>query len=108
MNALERLRKLCLRFPEATEQVGFGHPVFNVRKKCFAAFEPSGGRPAIAVRIEPLDAMIFKDDERFFPTPYGRGKWISMWADGRVDWKLVVQLVEGSYRLVAPKRLVAK
>jgi len=108
MNALDHLRKICLAFPDAEEQLGFGHPVFYIRKKCFAAFEPKGGRAAIAVRIDPLDADIFADDERFFPTPYGRGAWISLWADGKVDWKLVKQLVEQSYRMVAPKRAILR
>ena len=104
MNVLDRLRKICLAYPEAEETVGFGHPVFYVRKKCFAALEPKGGRMAIAVRIDPLDAGIFADDERFFATPYGRGAWISLWADGKVDWKLVAQLVEQSYGMVAKRR----
>lgn len=104
MNPLDRLRKIALALPEATEKMGFGHPVFYIRKKAFAAFEPSAGRSAIAVRIDPLDAGIFAADARFFPTPYGRGKWISLWADGKVDWKLVAQLVEASYRMVAPKK----
>ena len=103
-NSLDRLRKICLALPEATEQVGHGHPVFYVRKKCFAAFEPAKGRHAIAVRIDPLDDGIFRDDARFFPTPYGRGAWISIWADGKIDWKLVEQLVAQSYRVVAPKK----
>ena len=105
---LNRLRKLCLRFPEATERMGFGHPVFYAGKKAFAAFEPAGGRFAIAVRIDPLDVGVFRDDARFFLTPYGRGRWISVWADGRVDWKLVAQLVEASYRMVAPKRAILR
>jgi predicted DNA-binding protein (MmcQ/YjbR family) len=108
VDALDRLRKICLALPEAEEKLGFGHPVFYIRKKCFAAFEPAGGRPAIAVRIDPLDAGIFAGDARFFPTPYGRGKWISLWADGKVDWKLVAKLVEQSYRIVAPKRVILR
>ncbi len=88
--------------------MGFGHPVFYVRKKCFAAFEPAGGRAAIAFRIDPLDAGVFADDPRFFATQYGRGKWLSVWADGKVDWKLVAQLVEASYRMVAPKRAILR
>jgi len=107
-NTIERLRKICLAFPEAEEQVSHGHPVFFVRKKCFAALEPKGSREAIAVRVDPLDAGIFADDARFFLTPYGRGKWISLWADGAVDWKLVKQLVEQSYRIVAPKRAILR
>ena len=108
VDSLDRLRKICLGYPEAEEKLGYGHPVFYIRKKCFAAFEPAAGRAAIAVRIDPLDAGIFADDARFFPTPYGRGKWISLWADGKVDWKLVAQLVEQSYRMVAPKRAILR
>jgi predicted DNA-binding protein (MmcQ/YjbR family) len=108
MNSLDHLRKICLAFPDATEQVGYGHPVFYVRKKCFAAFEPKEGRMAIAVRIEPLDAGVFAGDPRFFATPYGRGAWISIWADGKVDWKLVAQLVEQSYHIAVAPRPRAK
>jgi predicted DNA-binding protein (MmcQ/YjbR family) len=63
---LDRLRKIALALPEATEQMGFGHPVFYVRKKCFAAFEST------------------------------------------IDWKLVAQLVEASYRLVASKHAILR
>ena len=107
MNALDRLRKICLALPEAEERMGHRHPVFYVRTKCFAAWEPSRGRVAIAVRIDPIDAGLFTDG-RFFSTPYGRGKWISLWADGKVDWKLVAQLVGASYRMVAPKRAILR
>ena len=57
------------------------------------------------MRKPDLDAGIFADDARFFATPYGRGAWISIWADGKVHWKLVGQLVQQSYRMVAPKRV---
>jgi hypothetical protein len=44
---------------------------------------------------------------QFFVTPYGRGQWVSLWADGAVDWKAVTDLVDRSYRLVAQKRMIA-
>jgi predicted DNA-binding protein (MmcQ/YjbR family) len=108
MNALDRLRKIALALPDAEEKLGYGHPVFYIGKKSFAAFEPKGGRAAVAVRIDPLDAGIFVDDDRFFVTPYGRGAWISIWADCKVDWKLVAQLVGAGYRMVAPKRAILR
>ena len=104
MSPFDRLRKICLAFHGAEERESWGHPVFFVRNKCFAAWEPKEGRGAIAVRIDPLDAGIFAEDQRFFPTPYGRGKWISMWAEGEIDWKLVAQLVERSYAITTAKR----
>ena len=104
MSPLGRLRKICLAFAGAEERESWGHPVFYVRDQCFAAFEPKDGRAAVAVRIDPLDAGIFAEDRRFFVTPYGRGKWISVWADGKIDWKLVAQLVESSYAIATRKR----
>jgi hypothetical protein len=32
--------------------------------------------------------------------------WASLWADGRIDWKAVEELVERSYRVVALKRML--
>ena len=45
---------------------------------------------------------------QFFTTPYGRGKWVSVWADQKLEWALVEDLVQRSYRLVALKRMTAK
>ena len=45
-------------------------------------------------------------ENEFFATPYGRGLWVSVWADGRVDWRAVEDLVERSYRVVALKRML--
>jgi predicted DNA-binding protein (MmcQ/YjbR family) len=43
----------------------------------------------------------------FFTTPYGRGQWVSLRADGRLSWRLIERLLDRSYRLVALKRMVA-
>ena len=40
-------------------------------------------------------------------TPYGRGLWVSIWADGTMDWSQVHRLLEQSYRSVANKRMLA-
>ncbi len=84
--------------------MSWGHPAFHLRNKTFATFEPKGGRTMIYVRIDPLDAGIFAGDARFVVSTYGRTTYLSLWADREVDWKLVKQLVEQSYRMVAPKK----
>ena len=104
MNPLDRLRKICLALPGAEEKVSWGHPAFHIRNKTFATFEPKGNRTMIYVRIDPLDAGIFAGDPRFVTSTYGRTMYLSLWADGKIDWKLVKQLVEQSYRMVAPKK----
>jgi predicted DNA-binding protein (MmcQ/YjbR family) len=45
--------------------------------------------------------------KQFFETPYGRGQWVSLWADDGLDWKAVSDLVDRSYRVVALKRMVS-
>lgn len=45
--------------------------------------------------------------KNFFPTPYGRGKWVSLWADAALDWRFVEELLGTSHRLVALKRMIS-
>jgi predicted DNA-binding protein (MmcQ/YjbR family) len=47
-------------------------------------------------------------NEAFFATPYGRGQWVSLWADAKLDWPLINKLVRRSYRLVALRRMIEK
>ena len=103
---LERVRRLCLALPEAREALAWGHPVFKAGAKTFAAIEPVDGRPSVAFRLEPVDVDLLLKRKPFFITPYGRGLWVSAWADQPLDWPLIVSLVERSYRVVALKRMV--
>ena len=106
-HTLRRLRQLCLAYPESSERSSWGHPNFVAGKKTFAAFEPVQGRPSIAFRLDATDVERLLAREGFFTTPYGRGLWVSLWADDGVDWALVERLLNRSYRQVALKRMVA-
>ena len=103
---LDRLRTLCLAYPEASEAPSWGHPNFKAGKKVFVAFEHINERPSIAFRLEPKDVGRLLMRKQFFETPYGRGQWVSVWADSELDWKAVADLVDRSYRVVALKRMV--
>jgi len=72
----------------------------------FATFEIVKERPSIAFRLDTIDTDLLFRKKNFFATPYGQGRWISVWVDGRVDWRLVARLVERSYRTVANKRMI--
>jgi predicted DNA-binding protein (MmcQ/YjbR family) len=102
---LARLRELCLSLPETTETAAWGHPNFRANRKTFAAYEIVRGRPSIAFRLNPTDVDLLLRKKQFFATPYGRGQWVSVWADGRVSWRLVERLLRSSYRAVAVKRM---
>jgi predicted DNA-binding protein (MmcQ/YjbR family) len=103
---LARLRSICLSLPETTETGSWGHPNFKAGKKTFVAFERVKGRASIAFRLEPDAVERLLRRKQFFATPYGRGQWVSLWADDRVDWDVVEDLVRRSYRVVALKRMV--
>ena len=52
--------------------------------------------------------LVGSDPDRFFVPPYvGHHGWIGLWLDVELDWDEVAELVVGSYRLIAPKRLLA-
>jgi predicted DNA-binding protein (MmcQ/YjbR family) len=103
---LATLRSLCLALPETSETASWNHPNFKAGKKTFVAFERVKGRASIAFRLEPGEVERVLQRRQFFETPYGRGLWASLWADGPIDWRAVQDLVERSYRVVALKRMV--
>lgn len=106
--ALLQLRTLCLSLPETSETDSWGHPNFRAGKRTFAAFEDVRGRPSVAIRVgsEAADLLLLQRKD-FFATPYGKGKWISTWADVDLDWDFLGELIDQSYRAVALKRMIA-
>ena len=110
---LPRVRKLCLGLPEATEKEAWRRPTFRVRSKMFGMYmnnHHDDGRIALWCKAPPggQAELVKADPERFFVPPYmGPSGWIGVRLDRQVDWGIVQDLVEESYRLVAPKRLAA-
>lgn len=115
-NPLPRLRKVCLALPEAHEVRAWGEPTFRVRNKLFAMYAAASnhhgaGRPAVWCKAAPgnQEIMIQANPRRFFRPPYvGPSGWIGVWLDKRVNWSEVADLLRDSFRLVAPKRLLAR
>ena len=108
-DALERLRDICLAFPEASEQGGVGRPTFKVRQKIFAMRHLMDGRLSVWLKAPPgaQGALIQASPDIFFMPPYvGRHGWVGAWLDADLDWGLLADLIEDSYRMTAPKRLV--
>src|SRR5215467_11316142 len=103
---LEELRRLCLSLPETKERSSFGHPNFVAGKKTFVTFEQFNSRPSIAFRLDRGNIERLSGNPVFFATPYGRGQWLSLWVDTTLDWGVVEELVNTSYRLVALKRML--
>ena len=104
---LTKLRAACLSLPETSETASWGHPNFRAGKRTFAAFERVEGRPSIAFRLDPDDVERLLCRKPFFSTPYGRGQWVSAWADAPLEWRMIDDLVLRSYRGVALRRMIA-
>jgi predicted DNA-binding protein (MmcQ/YjbR family) len=91
------------------ETTNFGHPFFRVRKKPFCIFGGEEGAPSIAFKVQKSEVGMSLDDPRFFATPYvHRYGWVSIHAQGRLDWKEIAELVKSSYALTACARPARK
>ena len=111
--ALDRLRRICLALPEATEKVAWGEPTFRVGGKLFAQLDDHHhGADHFAVWLAaPLGAqemLVYADPARYFVPPYvGPRGWVGVRLDGVVDWVAVTRLARDAYLQVAPRRLAA-
>jgi predicted DNA-binding protein (MmcQ/YjbR family) len=110
---LQRLRTICLARPGATEKEAWGDPTWRVRDRIFAMQKGNveGGRPSLWLKAPDgaQAALVDTDPGRFFVPPYvGHKGWIGIYLDGgRIDWHEVEHLVEQSYQLIAPRKLLA-
>jgi predicted DNA-binding protein (MmcQ/YjbR family) len=109
---LVRLTRICLALPEATRECMSSHAGFHVRKKTFAYFlndHHGDGIVSVACKALPGEntALAAAQPDRFYlPAYIGPKGWVALRLDiGKVDWEEVAELVDASYRQIAPKRL---
>jgi len=105
-----RLRKICLAFPEAAEKEAWGDPTFRVTDKIFAMEKRGDGRVSVWFKAPEgsQHVLIGADPETFFRPPYvGPKGWAGMRLDAKPDWQEVAALLKRSYELTAPKKLAA-
>ena len=109
---LARLTKICLALPETTRTLSGSHASFLVRKRPFVYFlnnHHGDGIVSVASKALPGDNAVLTvaQPARFYlPAYVGPRGWVALRLDrGEIDWEEVSELVTGSYRLIAPKRL---
>jgi len=109
---LERARRICLALPEATEKEAWGNPTFRIRKRLFAMYHNNhhgDGRIALWLNAPPgVQGMLVEaEPERFFVPPYmGPSGWVGLHLDRCEDTEVEMHVLQ-SYRMVAPKKLLA-
>jgi predicted DNA-binding protein (MmcQ/YjbR family) len=109
-DAAARLRDICLSLPEAVEKPFGGHtsPSFRVRDKLFVMTGEDGRSMTFKAGPGVQEALVASDPERFFVPAYvGHKGWLGARLDVEQDWDEIAELIEDSYRMIAPKRLAA-
>jgi hypothetical protein len=108
--ALVRLREVALAFPEAAEVEAWGRPTFRAGKKIFAVYgaHDEGDGRRLIFKPEPEERTVLVLDSRFSIPPYfGPSGWLAIDLTARkLDWEEVRELLDGSYRQVALKRML--
>jgi len=117
---------MCLGFPEAAEQETWGHPTFRVRGKIFAAAslieaedddqaemkDRGGSRALVRMSMKApageQELLLAEGDPFFFPSYVGPRGWIGIVLGETADHDELAELIEDSYRMTAPKRLLVE
>jgi predicted DNA-binding protein (MmcQ/YjbR family) len=107
--ARERILEFALSLPETYEDQPWGEDVVKVRGKIFVFLGPARSRRMTVKLVESHAHALAVDGAE--PTGYGLGKagWVTVPVRApRVSLDVLRDWVEESYRIVAPKRLVAQ
>lgn len=114
---LARVRELALALPETHARDSHGSPGFRVggekSGKFFAYFnDQHHGSPHVALLVktgslDELESLVEAHPQAYFrPAYYGASGWIGVILNRRdLDWELVGEWLERSWRAVAPPRL---
>ena len=122
-DVLSRLRLVSLDLPEAIEEEAWAGIRWCVNRKNFAhVLTISGGWPPAYAKAAgtrgPVSVVTFRLSRehcaaaRFRRVPFFRPMWFPNIAgvviDARTDWDELDELIRDSYRVLAPKKLIAR
>ena len=117
---VERVRTLCLALPEVSVRVDYSltrtrstAQSFDIRRRSFcllvAMESPTGtSAPLLVLRSDPdvREALLSIGHPFFVPRKASNDR-IGVWLADDTDWNEIRELVTGSYRVLAPKKLTA-
>lgn len=108
--SIESIRRLCLSFPHATENLQWGDDLcFKIGGKIFALLSLSSVPQRLMFKCTPETFAELVEHEDIVPAPYvGRYKWVSFERLDVLPWTEVTDLIEQSYLMVAAKARIAK
>ena len=105
------LRKFALSYPEATEDMPWGHHAIRVKGKSFLFLAADAETFSLSAKL-PSSGGVALELPFASPTEYGLGRsgWVTARfpRGARVPLDVLRLWVDESYRAIAPKRLVAR
>lgn len=104
----ETVRELALAFPDVEEGTSYGTPSLRVRGKFMARLREDGETLVVKVSEAERDFRMTVDPDTFFTTDHYRGYPSVLVRLARVDPEDLRDLIEQSWRWLAPRRLVAE
>ena len=109
MATADDVRRVALSLPETDEHPSYqGRPSFRVRTKSFARLLDDGESCGVWLEsIEERDALLRSDARKFFTTPHHDKYATLLVRYAAVDVGELRELITDSWRLKAPKRVVA-
>jgi predicted DNA-binding protein (MmcQ/YjbR family) len=105
----KKLRSHALSYPEAAEEFPWGESAFKVKGKTFVFMRADPTDLSFSVKLPNSRARALKLPGSE-PTHYGMGAkgWVTLRPTAKTALKLLFDLIDESYRAVAPKRVLAK
>ncbi len=106
MPDVEWIRKLCLSFPDVTEDMPWGDDLcFKVRGKIFTGMVLSDGRfPRVTLKCAPDTFHDLLEIEGISRAPYvGRYKWVTLANSNVLSANELEFLIRQSYDMVAAR-----
>jgi predicted DNA-binding protein (MmcQ/YjbR family) len=106
---LQLLRKICLSWPETSEDRQFGSPVWRAGRKVFAQAYGYDQRLRLAFWVGVDRQGLLTTDSRYEIPPYmGHNGWIALDVTRTCRWAEVRALALESYRHFALRRMLAE
>lgn len=106
---IERVRKICLALPDATEKLSHGEPTWFAGGRVFATLSNNhhnDGNVAVVCNAPEgaQKALIEAEPEHIYYPPYvGGGGWIGVRLDTGLDWKMIAALIEQAHAVTTSR-----
>jgi hypothetical protein len=100
------VRQLALALPGVQEADSNGSPVFRVKGKLMARLDQNGESLLIKIDYLKRDILTHAEPETFYVTDFYRCHPMMFVRLSAIDRRMLSDLLEQAWRLVAPKRLM--